>query len=267
MCVVAKRAAKMTFSPRDTKDVSKLVSKKLERYLNVERREARFDTQGYMRTTPRMKTFDLMYRVLDSTELDNSKEPVTPRGRSKEKNREKSSTRKSKSQEKYRQVDTSRDSDHKSATSSKKSGKNKKKETKRKIQPTVIQNSRRVVTNKEADRITEHANNIFSEQPLDKLQVIHRYRPHSRDIPPVVENGRVQNYTQHFGSALQAKNYVDYYMREGLQTGRKEHSKRLQRLDPSKKPGESTEIEKDRTDKERGSPHRIPCYKIGQSEM
>lgn len=72
------------------------------------------------------KTFDMMYRVLDSTELDNSKEPVTPRGRSKEKKREKSSTRKSKSQEKYRQVDTSRDSDHKSATSSKKSGKNKK---------------------------------------------------------------------------------------------------------------------------------------------
>ena len=54
-----------------------------------------------------------------------------------------------------------------------------------------------------------------SEQPLDKLQVIHRYRPHSNDIPPIVENGRVQNYSHHVGSALHAKHYVDYYMKEG----------------------------------------------------
>ena len=60
--------------------------------------------------------------------------------------------------------------------------------------------------------------NVFvqSDQPLDKLQVIHRYRPHSSNIPPIVENGRVQNYTHHVGSALHAKNYVDYYMKEGI---------------------------------------------------
>lgn len=56
---------------------------------------------------------------------------------------------------------------------------------------------------------------LQSELPLDKLQVIHRYRPQSTNIPPIVENGHVQNYTCHVGSALHAKNYVDFYMKEG----------------------------------------------------
>ena len=54
------------------------------------------------------------------------------------------------------------------------------------------------------------------EQDLDKLCVIHRYRPHSVDIAPITENGKVANYVMHVGSALHTKNYVEYYMKEGL---------------------------------------------------
>ena len=72
------------------------------------------------------QTFDLMYRVLDSTELDQSKTSHTPREKSKEKKkRDKSGSQRSKSQEKYRTIDSSRDSDHKSVASSKKGSKNK----------------------------------------------------------------------------------------------------------------------------------------------
>ena len=53
------------------------------------------------------------------------------------------------------------------------------------------------------------------DQDLDKLCVIHRYRPHSVDIAPITENGKVSNYVMHVGSALHSKNYVEYYMKEG----------------------------------------------------
>lgn len=71
------------------------------------------------------QTLDLMYQVLDSTELDQCK-PQQERSGEKKK-REKSSSRRSKSQEKYRTIDTSKDSDHRSDASSKKSGRNKEK--------------------------------------------------------------------------------------------------------------------------------------------
>lgn len=227
----------MTFSPRDTKDISGLVAKKLEWYLNVERREQRFDTQGYYRTTPKMQTIDLMYRMLDTTELD-PKAASSPR-QAKEPEKKKSPSRKSKSKgkaEKYKTLDTSKESDSRNGLASSPQGSSNKegKEKKKPIHPSVVQSSRRVVSNKEAERLSDNANKIFEEQPLDKLQVIHRYRPHSSDIPPIVENGRVQNYSCHVGSALQAKNYVEFYMREGLQTGKKEYSKRLQRLGSKK---------------------------------
>ncbi|KAL8562714.1 hypothetical protein ACOMHN_022590 [Nucella lapillus] len=220
----------MTFSPRDEKDISRLVAKKLEQYLNVERRESRFHPQGYHKTTPKMQTLDLMYQVLETTELDQPKTSRSSRQKSPEKKKDRPSPMKPDGEEKYRTVDTSRDSDQTSSADSKRHNRKKKKEKKKKIQLSVVQNSRRVVSNREAERLTDNANKIFTEQPLDKLQVIHRYRPHSNDIPPIVENGRVQNYNCHVGSALHAKHYVDYYMKEGLQTGNKEYSKRLQRL-------------------------------------
>ncbi|XP_076461186.1 uncharacterized protein LOC143293808 [Babylonia areolata] len=231
----------MTFSPRDSRDVSRLVAKKLENYLNVERRESRFNAHGYYKTTPKMQTLDMMYQVLETTELDQPKSSRSSRQKSPEK-REKSSSQRSDSQEKYRTIDTSRDSDQTSSNDSKKGRRKKeKKEKKKKIQPAVVENSRRVVTHREAERLAENASKIFNEQPLDKLQIIHRYRPHSTDIPPIVENGRVQNYSLHVGSALHAKHYVDFYMKEGLQTGKKEYSKRLQRLASPEKAAEDKE--------------------------
>ena len=71
------------------------------------------------------QTLDLMYRVLDSTELDQCKAQEEKSGEKKK--REKSTSRRSKSQEKYRTIDTSKDSDHRSVASSKKSGRNKEK--------------------------------------------------------------------------------------------------------------------------------------------
>ncbi|XP_025093372.1 uncharacterized protein LOC112563545 isoform X6 [Pomacea canaliculata] len=112
------------------------------------------------------------------------------------------------------------------------------------IKAKVVQNSRTVVSLKEAERLSKDASKIFSELPLDKLQVIHRYRPESTNIPPIVENGHVQNYTCHVGSALHAKNYVDFYMKEGLQTGKGEYSKRLQRLKSSKKKADIAQRDK-----------------------
>lgn len=222
----------MTFSPRDTRDVSMLVAMKLEWYLNVERRQNEFDTRGHRKTTHKMQLLDCMYNVLEKTELDVHRSQNQSKG--------KKDTSNSKAKETSVASDDNRDSeDEKRAASSKdssmKSEQSDQKINNRQIQPAVIQNSRRVVTNKEAERLTENANRIFCEHPLEKLQLIHRYRPHSCDIPPIVENGRVQNYTHHVGSALHAKTYVDFYMREGLQTGRREHSKRLQRLNSPKK--------------------------------
>ena len=69
------------------------------------------------------QTLDLMYRVLDSTELDQCKAQGEKSGEKKK--REKSASRRSKSQEKYRTIDTSKDSDHRSVASSKKSDRNK----------------------------------------------------------------------------------------------------------------------------------------------
>merc|ERR1712227_1046868 len=95
-----------------------------------------------------------------------------------------------------------------------------KKEKRRKrdaVKPKLIENSRRVVPRHEAERVKETANKVLGEQDLDKLCVIHRYRPHSVDIAPITENGKVANYVMHVGSALKSKNYVEYYMKEGLQ--------------------------------------------------
>lgn len=221
-----------------------------------------------------MQTIDLMYQMLDKTDLD--PKPKSPRQTSsKERKKEgKSPTRKVKNKskskaEKYKVLDTSKESDTRSVPASSESADNKEskegvdnKTKKKPIHPSLVQNSRRVVNNREAERLTDFANKVFEEQPLEKLHVIHRYRPHSRDIPPIVENGRVQNYNLHVGSALNAKNYVEYYMKEGLQLGKKEYSKRLQRLRTKK------EQEKSDKDSQQGKEKvQSPSRRDSKDEM
>ncbi|XP_025093368.1 uncharacterized protein LOC112563545 isoform X2 [Pomacea canaliculata] len=195
----------MAFSTRDVKDISDLVSMKLKWYLNVERRELQFDPNGFYRTTPLMHPYDNMYHL---SEMDSNYLRLQKPGWIK------------------RHAEL------------------KDKERTLPIKAKVVQNSRTVVSLKEAERLSKDASKIFSELPLDKLQVIHRYRPESTNIPPIVENGHVQNYTCHVGSALHAKNYVDFYMKEGLQTGKGEYSKRLQRLKSSKKKADIAQRDK-----------------------
>lgn len=54
--------------------------------------------------------------------------------------------------------------------------------------------------------------------PVDRLSVLHRYRPHPREGANVPETGKVQNYTRHVGSALSTEDYVKYYIREGMES-------------------------------------------------
>ena len=58
---------------------------------------------------------------------------------------------------------------------------------------------------------------LFQETvPIDKLQVIHRYRPSYHGVvEDKPETGKVQNYTRHVGSVLKSQDYVNYYIKEG----------------------------------------------------
>ncbi|RUS76793.1 hypothetical protein EGW08_015439, partial [Elysia chlorotica] len=206
-----------------------------ELYMNVERREERFDPQGYLRTTPKMKTMDLMYQMLDKAEYD-GKSKYSPREGQCHSPRSKSSVehkgKKSRKDQKQHPKDKPPDEDGKERQRYRKhmEAKSSKRERHKTIRPRLVDNSRRVVPKKEADRITLTVNKIFKEQDLDRLHVIHRYRPHSPDVAALTENGKVLGYTRHVGSALHGDHYVDFYLKEGLQTGKAEHSKRLQRL-------------------------------------
>jgi hypothetical protein len=52
--------------------------------------------------------------------------------------------------------------------------------------------------------------------PIDKLQVIHRYRPsYHGKVEDTTETGKVQNYTRHVGAVLKSQDYVNYYIKEG----------------------------------------------------
>ncbi|XP_012934577.1 uncharacterized protein LOC101857170 isoform X2 [Aplysia californica] len=208
--------------------------------MNVERREERFDPQGCYRTTPNMRTFDLMYHMLEKGELDKKSHKVSKskgkhhrKGSKSPERKEKASKSDKKSKGKYSDHESDEGIDERngchvnSDVEPKKREKKSKKET---VKPKLVENSRRVVPFQEAERLKETANKVLGEQDLDKLCVIHRYRPHSVDIAPITENGKVSNYVMHVGSALHSKNYVEYYMKEGLQSGNKEHAKRLQRL-------------------------------------
>ncbi|GFO48384.1 sericin 2 [Plakobranchus ocellatus] len=242
----------MTFTPRDAKDVSALVAKKLELYMNVERREDRFDPQGYLRTTPKMKTLDLMYQMLDKAELD-GKTKSSPRCRQSQSPGHKASDHRGKkaSREKKKgphdqHCDEDANVRHCNENERITEGaKSRKKDKQKIIRPKLINNSRRVVPRNEADRITRTVNKIFEEQDLDRLHVIHRYRPHSPDVASLTENGKVLGYTRHVGSALHGDHYVDFYLREGLQTGKADHSKRLQRLKEDKEKNDNRPSGKD----------------------
>ncbi|XP_013379183.1 uncharacterized protein DDB_G0283697 [Lingula anatina] len=178
-------------------DVSRLVSKKLETYMNYERRAERFDPSGigYYRTTVAMHKYDYLYRVLDATKLDQP---------SKEARKQKLKEEQSESSDKV-------------------------------IHPHLNPNSRRVVLNREADRLTEYANKVFEKTPVAKLHMIHRYRPSTKKSLNVVENGKVQNYSRNVGAALMSENYVQFYLKEGLGTGNAKKSPRLQKLQEQKK--------------------------------
>ncbi|XP_046371201.1 uncharacterized protein LOC124145470 [Haliotis rufescens] len=285
----------MTFTPGDLKDVANLVARKLEVYMNKERRETRFQPAGCYRTTKKMQKYDLLQRVMETSDLDQvpappSKSPQRKSLRRKSPDGKMKVDHKSRKQDaskerkvaKDKKFDVSRsgtdkwkpqsDTDRRGEVDK---GKDKdvmvlNRETwmrlvdekdestssspdmKLSISPKLKKTSRSVVAKKEAVRLSEYASNVFDGQALDKLQVIHRYRPNSSDIPHVTENGKVQNYTCHVGSALHTKKYVDYYIKEGLQTGRKEYSKRLQELKrgtttPSEKGSEKGSVQSVRT--------------------
>ncbi|XP_046568412.1 uncharacterized protein LOC124276800 [Haliotis rubra] len=286
----------MTFSPGDLKDVANLVARKLEVYMNKERRETRFQPAGCFRTTKKMQKYDLLQRVMETSDLEQipappSKSPQRKSLRRKSPDGKVKMAHKSRKQDpskewkgtKDKRFDVSQsgkdkwkaqsDSDRRGEADKRrdKDGVLLKRETwvrvvdddesfsdpsspdmKLSISPKLKKTSLSVVAKKEAARLSEYASNVFDGQDLDKLQVIHRYRPNSSDIPHITENGKVQNYTCHVGSALHAKKYVDYYIKEGLQTGRKEYSKRLQELKrgtptPSEKGSEKGSVQSVKT--------------------
>ena len=49
---------------------------------------------------------------------------------------------------------------------------------------------------------------------MEKLTVIHRYRPYSH-LKNNTDSGKVQNYTRHVMNALQLEDYVGYYKKQG----------------------------------------------------
>ncbi|KAJ8320652.1 hypothetical protein KUTeg_002239 [Tegillarca granosa] len=212
----------MAFSARDVRDVSQLVAKKLDTYLNKEKRENRFDPAGFYRTTYKMHKYDLVYKVLDRNTFDKK----SPRyHKKKKKSNSDINTMEDDHHHRNNTGDGNKDDDSEHQTHP--------------INVKVKRNTRRVALYREADRLAEYAGEILSQQPLENLQVIHRYRPSYTDkVPNSPDTGYVHNYTRHVGSILHTKSYIDYYLKEGLQTGKKEKSKRLQELKQKKYVGQ-----------------------------
>ncbi|ELU04489.1 hypothetical protein CAPTEDRAFT_192228, partial [Capitella teleta] len=88
------------------------------------------------------------------------------------------------------------------------------------ISPRLVMNSRRVASEQQAERLSGYAKSVIDTIPVNRLSVIHRYRPRSGAVTTSTENGHVQNYTSHVGAALHSETYVQYYRREGLDSGR-----------------------------------------------
>ncbi|KAL5006900.1 hypothetical protein ScPMuIL_015706 [Solemya velum] len=202
-----------TVSNSDMRDVSTLVGRKLDLYMNLERTEDRFCTAGFYRTKPQMQRYVFLYQVLDSTVLDQS----SPRNvRKRRKNLSKSDKNKP----------------------------NVKVEEFRPITLHLLEHPRRVVPYRQADRLEDYANDVIKSFPIDRLQMLHRHRPSHPELPPNPEHGKVQGYTQHVGSILHTQKFVDYYNREGLQYGNKERCKRPKDPQTSKKGAAVTTVAK-----------------------
>ncbi|XP_063429814.1 uncharacterized protein LOC134712314 isoform X2 [Mytilus trossulus] len=212
---------------KDIKDVSDLVTKKLELYANREKRENGFDPDGSVRTTHKMYRYDFMYRVLDYDVWDRD----SPRYPKKKKNKSKGNSVEEENNEKGEHGEGSQNEDKSKC-----------------INPKILHTSRRMVLYKEVDRLATNATKVFETLPIDKLQVIHRYRPsYHGKIDDIPETGKVQNYTRHVGAVLKSQDYVNYYIKEGLQTGDASKSKRLQEI-PKEKKDADNEDKKDSSD-------------------
>lgn len=215
----------MALTEKDVKDVSDLVTKKLELYANREKRESGFDPSGAVRTTRKMYKYDFMYRVLNYDVWDRD----SPKYPKKKKKKQESSFGETEKPEKEEE----KQKDGKAPC----------------IDPKVVHTSRRMVLYKEVDRLAANATKFFETLPIDKLQVIHRHRPsYHGKIEDTTETGKVQNYTRHVGAVLKSQDYVNYYIKEGLQTGDVSKSKRLQEI-PEAKKDKKEEENNDKKDK------------------
>ncbi|KAK3593000.1 hypothetical protein CHS0354_023230 [Potamilus streckersoni] len=213
----------MAVRSRDAKDVSRLVTKKLEMYMNLERRENRFDPTGPFRTTPKMHKFDFMYRVLDKVVLDQLPSERNRDGTSSSISETQSAERPASSTEERKRQTMDSSKIEEDSSNAKSNAEDKDSATKTpayRIKPQLDQTSRSVVLHREAERLSNYANKVFEELPLQKLQLIHRHRPAYRHtIPDKPEFGKCQGYSRHVGAVLHSDKFVDYYVKEGLHVG------------------------------------------------
>ncbi|XP_060063864.1 uncharacterized protein LOC132544305 [Ylistrum balloti] len=221
----------MAVTPRDIADVKKMVKNKLELYINREKRENLFDPAGACRTTRKMYKYDLMYRVVNYDVFDKQ----SPRYKN----------RKKKGKEEVPVEYDHQTEKEKHKRESSQGGRNESgkadmvEEVGDIIYPKLEDTTRRVTLYREADRITKYANEVYNQYNMEDLQTIHHFRPSSQQdhVNKSLDSGYLHNYTRHVGSILHAKSYVNFYKKEGLHTGDKSKSKRLQEL-PTKKPKE-----------------------------
>ncbi|KAI0219146.1 hypothetical protein LSAT2_029249 [Lamellibrachia satsuma] len=102
------------------------------------------------------------------------------------------------------------------------------------VTPNYHTHSRQVTPKKEATRLAKYADQLLERFPIEKLNVIHRYRPNCPSACRSVDNGNIANYSCHFGAALNTYSYIQYYIRQGLDSGNPKHSNRLKKLQKTK---------------------------------
>ncbi|XP_033761166.1 uncharacterized protein LOC117342967 [Pecten maximus] len=203
-------------TPRDIEDVKKMVKKKLELYINREKRENTFDPAGACRTTRKMYKYDLMYRVINYDVFD--KQSPRYKNRKKKGNQETPVEYDHQTEKEKRKK---RESSQGGGTES--GGAEQTEEAGSTIYPKLENTTRRVTLYREADRITKYANEVYNKYNMEDLQTIHHFRPSSQqdNVYKSLDSGYLHNYTRHVGSILHSKSYVDFYKKEGLHTGDK----------------------------------------------
>lgn len=112
------------------------------------------------------------------------------------------------------------------------------------LAPKYYTYSRQVTPKKEATRLTKYAEQLLEKFPIEKLNVIHRYRPNCPNVQRSVNNGDISNYSCHLGAALNTYSYIQYYIKQGLDNGNPKHCSRLKKLQKTK--FENKEKTKDR---------------------